>query len=256
MTNATLLAPANARMTREDLKALPTPPVLGPRHKPVSHAALVEGLSETLAANGLRITEEEYACGGRDQARVFGVMKVTPTTFDHPLAVANREDSAYALGLVSGNDKSVAVRISIARSVLVCTNLCISGEIALSKRHTTRLDIGSALSEGVERWIEKQVDMTLLMDQAKSITLTPDQARLRIFKAFEGKILATRYFPYVVESVFNPKPEWTDITGYPNSLWSLHNGFSRALRLAPARVRMEATTRLAGLLRPEWPETN
>src|SRR5262245_17432021 len=77
MSTSTLIAHSpkfQAKLTTLDaLRNLPEPVALGPRHKPVPHAVLVDALHNEMDKRSLVITREQFALSHKGHA-LFGVM--------------------------------------------------------------------------------------------------------------------------------------------------------------------------------------
>ena len=58
---------------RDDLATIPTPAPTK-SWKPVAHHELVTSLVDDLARRGIDVVREQYAVGGRDDAKLFGVL--------------------------------------------------------------------------------------------------------------------------------------------------------------------------------------
>ena len=94
---STITLCSELRVTRADLKALPTPARLGPRHFPVKHIDLVTNLDEVLKANDLEIVEEKLGLNGEDGERLFAATIVRPQP-NSPLSSYARDGQDFALG--------------------------------------------------------------------------------------------------------------------------------------------------------------
>ena len=243
----TLIAKKSTLVTRDQLREIPTPPPRGPRHLPVPHHTLVETLTGVLQEAGLQIAEERFAVG-KGGGRLFGVLKVRPVE-GQALIGSVRPGQEFAIGLRSGNQGDLALKVAAGLNVVVCDNLVLAGSfLALKKKHTIGLRLDAALREAVERYVEQQVGVVEQTDAARQLPLTDDEAKLEIFNVFERRLLSPRLFPEVVANYFTPAPGWTDCQG--RHRFALHNAFTRALRESPPPVQFRATAALAYLLHP------
>jgi hypothetical protein len=266
-TTATLIAHAGARkVSRADLATIPAPLALGRIHRPIPHADLVAGLSDAVQSRDLEIVREDFAvqdgsCKGNTVpgALIFGVMELRPHRSD--LNGYVRDGMTFALGFRSGNNQAMRLQLAAGTRVFVCDNLAFSADtIALSKKHTSRLDLTGALGEGIDRYLVKQTAAVDRIDAAAQRKLPDEAAKALMFDTFLGGYIPTRYLAEVNANYFEPTPEMTDCHG--RTLWSLHNAFTRVLspvaeerdgqtvrveRFA-ARSKFEATVRLGKLL--------
>ena len=98
----------SSKITREELKAIPTPPG-SPTHQPIPHYEIVGALAETLSFRQISVVREEYAVSG-DGMKMFGVLDLE-TTFDgcrFSIGVRNSNDKSMRLALTVGLRKSRA----------------------------------------------------------------------------------------------------------------------------------------------------
>jgi hypothetical protein len=103
---------------RQDLVLLPTPEATE-THRPISHAALVGAVIETLGFRKLGVVEDQYAVSP-DGMRMFGV-----------LALDIEENGVrVSIGLRNSHDKSFALGITIGYRVFVCDSAIRSTETA------------------------------------------------------------------------------------------------------------------------------
>lgn len=263
MADATLITMKGAKkVTRAELKLVPTPQSLGRFHKPIPHFELVEALTDTLKEHKLTITREQFAVQDSSKSGTACPGALLFATFcvasSNGLSSYTRPGQSFALGLRSGNNKKMPLELAAGVNVLVCDNLAFNAAlIALSKRHTLRLDLKSALGEGVERYLHQQVKTIELIDRAATTRLTSTTAKEIIYDTFvEHETLPLRFMPEVGRNYFEPTPEMTDCRG--QTLWSLHNAFTRIMapveengvtvERIPPRVKFAATAALGRLL--------
>ena len=139
----------SARVTRDTLRALPLPQPRSPRHRPVPHIALVEGIQDQLDRRGLTITREQLALR-RDGQRLFGTMDLT-----WQAQARAASEVGLALGLRQGNDLSYAIEIVAGQRIIVSDNLALYGEvIAVRRKHTSGLRLQEELAAGLDRYLE------------------------------------------------------------------------------------------------------
>jgi len=106
----------SSKITREELKVIPTPPG-SPTHHPVPHYEIVGALAETLSFRQISVVREEYAVSG-DGMKMFGVLDLE-TTFD---------GCRFSIGLRNSNDKSMRLALTVGYRVLVCDNMAFHGD--------------------------------------------------------------------------------------------------------------------------------
>ena len=114
-------------VSRANLFDVPTPPGTQTWY-PLPHRTILGEVETQLESSGFTVLEETHALshGG---ARYFGVMSVTlpgraQADFGWVVGIRNSHDMTYPAGLVAGT------------RILVCDNLCFSGEVKISRKHT------------------------------------------------------------------------------------------------------------------------
>lgn len=217
--------------TYEALAKLPAPPSLGPIHKPVHHALLVDAIRREMEARGWTVAREQYALSKNAQ-KLFGVIDLQPNV---PMISAVGE-RGLSFGFRNSTDRSLAIRGVAGERVFVCDNLSMSGTtFAMDRRNTTNLDLRDAVAAGFDKFLVQIAALDLELVKLQETPITDDEAKLIAFDAFAEGILPVRLFDDVERHYFRPEPGMTDCE--PRSLWGLHNAFTRALQsLAPARM--------------------
>lgn len=241
MTTATLSAHVDSALTtRAALNALPMPVSLGPRHLPVRHIDLVEGLEMALNSQNLSITSEQLALR-RDGQALFGVLKLTASTGE-----VRFPDGAPAIGFRASNDQGLAFRIVAGLSVFVCDNLVLRGDfIAFSRKHTTGLSLSTELTGAIDRLIYHFGQLLNETEALHQKAISDLQAKALICDAFSQRLMPSRLLPAVVQNYFEPP----HLEFMPRTAWSLHNAFTQAAKAMPITTRMEATQGIGRLLR-------
>jgi hypothetical protein len=215
-------------VTLDALRRLPEPPALGRLHKPVPHHVLVSALHEELSRRHYTIEREQLALS-RTSAALFGVMD---------LRIAGAEGLAahgLAFGFRNAIDQQFGIRAVAGQRVFVCDNLRLSGDlIAISRKNTTRLDLGDALALGVDKFTAHSAALEIQVARLEATTVTDGEAKRIVYDLFAARILPVRLFDDVHRFYFQPGAEMTDCA--PRTLAGLHNACTRAARdLSPAR---------------------
>src|ERR1043166_7927270 len=134
-------------VTRAELLAVPTPEPTA-TFRPVPHYELIEMLDRVLNQASIHIRQEQFALR-RDGAVLFGVLQ---------LAYGKSGDGVAALGLRTGNNKTMSLQLCAGLSVFVCDNLPFRVDlIALKRKHTSGLNLRAELAEAVVRLDRKSV---------------------------------------------------------------------------------------------------
>lgn len=114
-------------LTRAQLAAVPTPNGQGRFHQPVGFGEYVDYVERSLGAHGMQVAEQEY-CVTKDHNAFFGLLEVTPLEGGAELIRAR--DWRLLVGLRGSHDQRMPRGLVLGSSVIVCSNLCFSGNIA------------------------------------------------------------------------------------------------------------------------------
>lgn len=113
----------------------------GPRHKPVSHALILEKFRDKCGANGLMLFNERGALS-KDGNRYMYVADIVPECGDEA-------DYHLAVGFRSFNDETSCFQMSCGTTVMMCSNGLQTSVIVPSRRKHT-----SAICEMLDSKIE------------------------------------------------------------------------------------------------------
>lgn len=229
-----------SRMSREELKTIPTPEASA-TYQPVPHHEIVEALIESLSFRHISVVQDEYAVSC-DGMKLFGVLNLE-TTF---------EGCRFSIGIRNANDKSMRLGLTVGYRVLVCDNMAFSGDFTpVLAKHTKRLSLVDVLSVGVDR-IQRNFEPIKKQVQAwKASRITDELAKLIIYRAFvEEELDAPKHLARRVhEQYFNPPFE----EFAPRTMWSLSNAFTSAFKSLDPIPQFKATAKLGPFL--ELPST-
>ena len=121
-------------ITRNQLAMIPTPQSRGRFHRPYPFDTYVEDVHDALDRVDIEAVGEEYAVT-KDHQRMFGVMEIQPKV--HEGEYISKLDWKLLLGLRGAHDQSIGRGLVIGSQVLVCSNLCFSGNVADFKTKQT-----------------------------------------------------------------------------------------------------------------------
>jgi hypothetical protein len=228
-------------MTLDQLAALPAPPSLGSRHKPVPHHRLVTAIHTEVERRGMEIQREQFAVG-RKGAVLFGVFDLTPQTTGE-WAMEIPKDRSVSMGLRNGVDQSFGITGVAGSHVLVCDNLALSGTtFAIKSKNTTGLDLAYAVAAGFDKFMEQSRTFNAEVTRLQTRELTDMCAKAVLFDCFYTGIAPLHLFDDVSRYYFEANSEMPDCQ--PRTLWGLTGAFTRAFRtLSPQRL-LGATTAL------------
>ena len=225
----------SSKITREELKVIPTPPG-SPTHQPIPHSEIVGALVETLSFRQISVVREEYAVSG-DGMKMFGVLDLE-TTFN---------GCRFSIGVRNSNDKSMRLGLTVGYRVFVCDNMSFWGDFTpVLAKHTKHLSLVDILAVGVDRMQRNFEPMRKQVEAWKGTRLADENAKLVIYKAFvEGELDVPKHLARRVHDLyFNPTVE----EFVPRTTWSLSNAFTSAFKELDPVPQFRATARLASFL--------
>lgn len=219
----------------EDVRKVETPAATD-TWCPIGHAEYIDSVLETLAGNGLRVVNEAHALwsGGN---RYFGSFQLANGD-DHG-------DYALVVGLRNSHDKTFPAGLACGSGVFVCDNLAFSGEVRLSRKHTSgiRRDLPRLVSAAVGRLGELKVDQEKRIACYKDRILDDRDAHDIVIRSIDAKACPVTRIPEVIAQWRKPAHE----EFAPRTAWSLFNGFTEALKGTSVATLSARTIPLHGL---------
>jgi hypothetical protein len=123
---------ADTLVTYDNLCAVPTPAPMGAFHQPVGFGDFLELIKHRMSTVGIAVATEEYCLDETGQT-FFGVMELSLDGF-------TRDDMSITLGVRGSHNQKVPRAITLGNRVMVCSNLCFSGDLGtVSTKQTTNV---------------------------------------------------------------------------------------------------------------------
>ena len=226
-------------VTREQLAALPE--VVGTdSFKPVAHIELVVKLEEVLQARGIQIRtdnqglrKEQFAIS-KDGMKLYGTMDLMKNGI---------EGMCASLGFRTANNKTMSLKIAAGLTVFVCDNGVFSGDILLSRKHTSGLNLMDELFRGMDQYERNYARLRDNVLRMQSFAMGNDLAKVIIHDLFVKQVMPVRLFPEVSNVYFNefqtnPLPKFAAFS--ERTAWSLLNAFTEVQKEMPLRTRVKA----------------
>jgi hypothetical protein len=154
-----------------------------------------------------------------DGQRYFGLLEVqspTDAEMHWVVGIRNSHDKAFAAGIVAG------------AQVLVCDNLCFSGEILLARKHTGHIhyDLPVIAERAVDGLRGFWYDHTQRVAAYREKRLSDTRAHDLVVRAVDSGVMANSYLPKVLGEWREPAhPEFR-----ARSVWSLQNAFTQVFK--------------------------
>jgi hypothetical protein len=213
------------KVSRSDLANLQTPPPIGSRHAPYPFHSFVQDTVNAIQNSGYVINDEDYAIT-KSENRLFGLLTVSRPVNGYP---ARRHDTF--VGLRGAHDQSISRGLTIGSRVMVCSNLCFSGDLGnwRSKQTTNIADrIPNMVSDAVAGLGHADKQLTVDFDSFAQRQLTRDQGDdilLDIFRS--GGFSASQLGRAIADWDDCSVPEHTE---HGRSVWWLFNSCTHALK--------------------------
>ncbi len=228
------------KVTREDVDNVATPERTE-THVPVPHGHFLDTALEALKVNNFQVRQQALALnkGGN---QFFGLIEVEHpnlTTTDHGLVfgIRNSHDRTFPAGLVAGSQ------------VFCCDNLGFSGEVKLSRKHTSRIlrDLNSLVFTAVVK-IQQRFGRQLQEFEAyKAHELTHERARFLMVEMVKRGVIGSTSLPKVLQEWENPSHD--EFSG--QNVWRLFNGVTEAAKEWTADTVLKRTEKLTVMMNNE-----
>ncbi len=187
---------------------------------PISHGRLPAGVQESLGRQGMHIVTESHALT-HDGSRYFGLLQVANGS--------NPDDFGLVVGVRNSHDKSYPAGLVLGASVFVCDNLSFSGEVKLSRKHTSKIerdlpqlvDRAVGLLTGLRHTQERRI---LAYQQHE---LSDGHAHDLVIQALDAQVVPVTRIPAVLQEWREPRhPEFKE----GRTAWRLFNAFTEILK--------------------------
>jgi len=209
---------------------------MGRFHQPYPFARYVDDVEESLDRVGFEILAEEYEVTG-DHQRLFGAMAIAPRSDARHYGEADPEYNLL-LGLRGSHDQSLQRELALGSQVMVCSNLCFSGNIGQFHSKQTKYlhrRLPGLISNTVARIPELAAAQDRKFDMYKDYQFSNpragDAALVEIFR--QGGLSAAQLGKAVHEW---DKPSYEEHTEYGRSAWQLLNAVTESLKPGGDRV--------------------
>ena len=211
--------------SREVVAALPKSNFksLGSRHNPFPFIDYIESVEKSIdRLGGIKITGEDYGLS-HDGSRFFGLLDIETDFSD---GLMEKYQMQKQIGMRSSTQKIFSAGLAFSTVCFICDNLAFSGDITLSRKHTT--NIMSDLPELIDDSLHKLTkDMRLIegrYDLYSEKSVSDKQAHDLVCKSLDlGRVHSDKKGQYVVASnkVAEVLKHW-----YENPNWKKRNAFS------------------------------
>ena len=241
MTSLLYPSTINTPFTRSQLSALPTPKPMGRFHHPYPFAQYVDDIVHSLGQANISIHKEEYVTSHENQ-RLFGALEVSINTQqlqsqsqslegEYLPGTESNSQYKYIVGLRGAHDQSIQRGLCLGTQVMVCSNLCFSGNLGnLNTKQTT--NIASRLPSLIRSAVEALPGYKAINEKRfalyKEARLNQNQVNYLLINLLRQNALSA---PQVHKALKEwDKPKHDEHGQYGPSAWRFLNACTEALK--------------------------
>jgi hypothetical protein len=204
---------------------------------PIGHAPFVDLVQDRLQDVGFHFGTESHSLTKQGK-RYFGLVQLMNGT-------AANDDHALVLGIRNSIDKSFPAALAFGSQVFVCDNLAFSGEVKVTRKHTTNIwrDLPGLVSSAVSKTAYMQETQEERFEYYKEARISTSKADHIIVEMLRREVITTTRVGKVVQEWDNPSHDFGNRTA-----WRLFNATTEALKGAPLHEMPTRTIILQGLL--------
>lgn len=215
------------KVTRQDVYNVPVP--AGSRsHKPVPYKDAIELLHDRAdKIIGAPVRDEQYGLG-REGNQLFAAL-----TLD-----VGDDGRGMTIGLRQSYDKSLALGCAVGSRVLVCDNLCFSGDsFRVVRKNTVNVwrDFVSMIDEQIHRSVDHYKTVTAECDAMKALPCSLDRGFAFLGVMQGRKLLSPTQATVAFGDWIEPRHE--DFAD--RNAWSLYNCVTEGLKKGAAAQTMQ-----------------
>ena len=261
MSNLLYSSETDQLVTRQDMRHIPVPPPMGSRHHPYSFADFADNTVSAIERAGYSITGEEFAVQ-KDRMRMFGILKVSnapnhvpaqnldgyapdvspavPTLASSenvPAIITDKELYKPRWDLVIGvrgsNDRSISRGLVLGTRVMVCSNLCFSGDLGdWSKKQTTNVEANmpDTIRRAVDQLDRKNEELTVNFDSFNAAQVNRDDGDRILMDILRGGGFSASQFERAVEHWDKLPADLEEHSANGRTLWWLFNACTHGLK--------------------------
>ena len=223
----------NLRVSEAEVRAVEEPEFTKTWH-PVSHAKVIDALDIAADKHGLAVKSKNYTLAG-DGNKMFGSWNID----------SGHSDRDWCFGFRNGLDKSMALGMTAGTNILVCANMCFSGDYIAFRKHTSGLDMDHLVwmaDKAIEVTLSKSIAFDGWHQNLKEIELVGDRAKAFTFDCMQKGVFPPSKFKAFVEAT---KEEFR--LSRERSLYTYHAGVTRLYKDSNLFNVAESTGKLVAL---------
>jgi len=187
--------------------------------QPIPHIELLETVEGVLGSAGLRVAQQAHGVT-HDGNRYFGLLEVAN----------GHDDTEYArvLGVRNSHDKRFPAGVCAGSQVLVCDNLCFSGEITVARKHTRFVlrDLPYLVREAIGRLLGAWKRQDDRIAAYKGVRLSDMGAHHLTIGALDAGVISASRIPDVIREWREPSHD----VFRSRNVWAWFNSVTEALK--------------------------
>ncbi len=203
--------------------------------QPIPHAHLLDLVTETLTATGMRIVNQAHALS-REGQRYFGLMQLTPGSNpgsdndDVSTSGGGGGGYGFVVGIRNSHDQSFPAALCIGSGVFVCDNLAFSSEVVLSRRHTRFIvrDLPQLVERAVGQLGILRFDQDRRIAAYRAKAIDDRNAHHLLVKMIDAKVLPVTRLPAALDEWRTPGH--AEFAEGGKHAWRLFNAVTEAIK--------------------------
>jgi hypothetical protein len=229
---------------------------------PIAHHEFLAQVEASLGGAGIQVVNQAHGLS-RDGARYFGLLQVSRRSEDPQVAefeegkwhsyesLQAQSEYGYVVGLRNSHDKSYPASLVVGSSVFVCDNLSFSGEIKISRKHTTFIsrDLPGLTVRAIGKLSDAWGNQDKRFDAYKQFELSTPKVHDLLIRALDSRAVTCQQIPHVLREWRAPRhPEFATCG---NTAWRLFNAVTEVAKESGLWQLPARTTALHGLFDQE-----
>lgn len=204
---------------------------------PIGHSTLLDLVEDKLGDVGFRFGVQAHSLT-KESKRYFGLVELLN-------GCGEGDEHALVMGIRNSVDKSFPAALAFGSQVFVCDNLAFSGEIKVSRKHTTNImrDLPGLVASAVSQTKVMQHNQTLRFEYYQERRIQGRMADHIIVEMLRRGVVNTSRVEKVVNEWDEPSHDFGGRTA-----WRLFNATTEALKGAPLQDIPTRTLILQALL--------
>ncbi len=198
-------------------------------HQPIGFAEYADEVEHQLNRTQMKVIGEEHIVGHEGQ-RHFGILEIAPAVEGE---LIQAKDWSMFLGLRGSHDQSVQRGLALGRSVMVCSNLCFSGDIATLNTKQT-LNIWTRLPGMIYDAVTRIPELAHIEEQRvgrmKELELKPRHGDMLLVEGMRRGHISSAQMSRAVREWDRPSHEEFAEDGF--TAWRLENAVTEAVKPA------------------------